>query len=158
MKKITTIMILASITALSACASDDAMVKEDEASTEMATEQAPAAMPESETMESETMESESVSEDSVTEPAEAATDVETTDSGADSDNLVSTCTYGGDTRIISVIYDNEATDTVCEVTYEKTSGVQTLWSANNERDYCKEKAEAFVEKQRGWGWTCSDLE
>ena len=75
-----------------------------------------------------------------------------------SGNLVSTCENGENVRVIRVVYDNPETDTVCEVTYEKSTGVQTLWSANNERDYCLDKATAFVEKQEGWGWTCSNLE
>ena len=75
-----------------------------------------------------------------------------------SGNLVSTCTNGDVVRVISVVYDNAETDTVCEVTYEKSTGIQTLWSANTERDYCLDQATAFVEKQRGWGWTCSNLE
>ena len=75
-----------------------------------------------------------------------------------SGNLVSTCENGEQVRVIRVVYDNPETDTVCEVTYEKSTGVQTLWSANNERDYCLDKAIAFVEKQEGWGWTCSNLQ
>ena len=80
-------------------------------------------------------------------------------SGSDSSgNLVSTCTHGDQQRIISVVYDNDETDTVCEVTYEKDSGVETLWTANFDREYCKERAAEFVAKQEGWGWTCSNLE
>ena len=78
--------------------------------------------------------------------------------GDSSGNLVSTCSYGDQERIITVVYDNDETDTVCEVTYEKSSGVQTLWTANNDRDYCKDRAVEFVEKQEGWGWTCTNLE
>ncbi|MCK5662161.1 MAG: hypothetical protein KAI17_01680, partial [Thiotrichaceae bacterium] len=68
----------------------------------------------------------------------------------------STCTNGDQVRVITVVYDNDATDTVCEVTYEKSTGVQTLWTANSDRDYCAEKAAAFVQKQEGWGWSCSN--
>lgn len=78
-------------------------------------------------------------------------------SASGSVDMVATCTYGGQTRVISVVFDNEETGTACEVTYEKSSGVQTLWSANNERDYCVPQAQAFVEKQQGWGWDCSEL-
>ena len=78
--------------------------------------------------------------------------------GDPSGNLVSTCTHGDQQRIITVVYDNDETDTVCEVTYEKDSGVETLWTANFDREYCKERAAEFVAKQEGWGWTCSNLE
>jgi hypothetical protein len=77
---------------------------------------------------------------------------------AASGNLISTCKNGDQVRVIKVIYDNPETGNACEVSYEKSTGVQTLWSAVNERDYCLGKAQAFVEKQRGWGWTCSNLE
>ena len=83
---------------------------------------------------------------------------ETSSSASDSGNLVSTCVHDDQTRIISVVYDSTADGNVCEVTYEKSSGVQTLWSAQNERDYCLDKAKAFIEKQEGWGWSCSNLE
>lgn len=158
MNKITTAMLIAGIVALSACA-DDA-VKEDTASEEMAAAQPveeTAAMSEPEASSSESMNEESATESSEAVPAEEESQAGSMDSSAESDKLVSTCTNGDAERIISVVYDNEETGTVCEVTYEKASGVQTLWSANNERDYCLDKAKAFVEKQRGWGWTCSDL-
>jgi hypothetical protein len=37
---------------------------------------------------------------------------------------------------------------------KKDDSTQTLWNANNVRGYCEEKAETFVEKQKGWGWSC----
>ncbi len=45
----------------------------------------------------------------------------------------------------------------CEVVYKKlTEGVedQVLWNAQNQADYCEEKAAEFVGKLEGWGWTC----
>jgi hypothetical protein len=157
MNKITTAMLIAGIVALSACA-DDA-VKADPASEEMAAtqsaEETAAATSEPEASSSEESAAEAVEEIVEEEIVEEEVLAESMDT--DTGNLVSTCTNGDAERIISVIYDNEETGTVCEVTYEKASGVQTLWSANNERDYCLDKARAFVEKQRGWGWTCSDL-
>lgn len=45
----------------------------------------------------------------------------------------------------------------CNVLYKKlTEGAedQILWNAENNADYCEEKAKAFVEKQISWGWTC----
>ncbi|MCW8851063.1 MAG: hypothetical protein OQK44_00235, partial [Gammaproteobacteria bacterium] len=99
-----------------------------------------------------------VEEAIVEEATETEEIIETEAATSGSGNLVSTCTNGDNVRIITVVYDNDATDTVCEVTYEKSTGIQTLWTANNDRDYCMEQATAFVEKQEGWGWTCSNLE
>ena len=31
---------------------------------------------------------------------------------------------------------------------------QVLWQAQNEIRYCETRAAAFVDKLRGWGWTC----
>lgn len=63
------------------------------------------------------------------------------------------CRYGNQTRIIEVKYPGEG-QIPCEVHYSKDSGSQVLWSAQTEGGYCEQKAAEFVEKQRGWGWTC----
>jgi len=143
---------------ISACASNEASMDADESKAEAAKVEAAAATEEAIAAEEEVIaEEEAIAEEEViaeevTEAIEA--EVATSDSG----NLVSTCNYGDQARIITVVYDNDATDTVCEVTYEKSTGVQTLWTAITDRDYCLDQAIAFVEKQEGWGWTCSKLE
>ncbi len=137
---------------ISACASNEASMDVDESNAEVAKDEPVAAMEESKT-EEPVMKEEAPAEE-VTEVAET-TETEVTTS--DSDNLVSTCTSGGQVRIITVVYDNVDTDTVCEVTYEKSTGVQTLWTANSDRDYCLDRATEFVQKQEDWGWTCSKL-
>ena len=159
MNKISALLLILGISAISACASnevaDDAAMEADEAKAEMAEEKA-AAEAKADTemtkaksdMDESMAKAEEKSEEVKQEAETAAASMDTSD---DSGNLVSTCTNGGQTRVITVVYDNDETDTVCEVTYEKSSGVQTLWSANNERDYCKEKAAGFVQKQEGWG-------
>ena len=164
MKNIKTLMMIMGFVAISACSSNEKMddaESDAKADTEMMKQEQAAAMNE-EKAEAEA-EVEAVAEE-VVEEAEAEAEVETAmmnESDAEasaSGNLVSTCENGEHVRGIRVVYDNPETDTVCEVTYEKSTGVQTLWSANNERDYCLDKATAFVEKQEGWGWTCSNLE
>ncbi len=70
-----------------------------------------------------------------------------------SENQSTHCTFGDKQRIIEVIYPKDGTK-ACEVHYTKGSDMQVLWSANHDLDYCKEKAAAFIEKQRGWGWHC----
>ncbi len=137
---------------ISACASNEASVDADESTAAVAEE----AIVE-EAVEEAIVE-EAVEEAIVEEAAETEEIIETEAATSGSGNLVSTCTNGDNVRIITVVYDNDATDTVCEVTYEKSTGIQTLWTANNDRDYCMEQATAFVEKQEGWGWTCSNLE
>jgi hypothetical protein len=67
-----------------------------------------------------------------------------------------TCTYGLNERIISVVYQDQEAKVPCEVRYQKDGVTETLWSAQDEVGYCEEKAKAFVEKQRGWGWNCED--
>lgn len=65
------------------------------------------------------------------------------------------CQHADNQRIISVVYTEEGSTVPCEVTYEKSTGSEVLWSAQGEEGYCEAKAEAFVEKQRSWGWDCS---
>ena len=163
-------MMIMGFVAISACSSNEKMDDAEtdaESKAEMMKQEQAAAMNE-EKAEAEAIaiaEAEAVAEEVVeVAEAEAEAEVETammnesdTEASA-SGNLVSTCENGEHVRVIRVVYDNPETDTVCEVTYEKSTGVQTLWSANNERDYCLDKATAFVEKQEGWGWTCSNLE
>jgi len=66
-----------------------------------------------------------------------------------------TCTYGTQERIISVVYQDQMAKIPCEVQYQKNGTTQTLWNAQNEVGYCEQKAQEFVEKQRGWGWNCA---
>ncbi len=70
-------------------------------------------------------------------------------------NETYTCTHGNQERQISVVYANEGQAVPCEVTYTKLSGTESLWQAQNQEGYCEEKAAAFVEKQRAWGWDCA---
>lgn len=162
MKNIRILMMIIGFAAISACASNETMdtaESDAKAKAEMTKEE------QSAVVEEEKAEAEIVMEvkaDEVVEQAEeeveAATMNESDTAAKASGNLVSTCKHGEQVRVITVVYDNPETDTVCEVTYEKSTGVQTLWSANDDRDYCLDQATAFVEKQEGWGWTCSNLE
>lgn len=69
------------------------------------------------------------------------------------ENIKTVCSHGTETRVIEVVYQGEAA-VPCEVRYSKSDGSKTLWSAENATGYCEEKAAAFVEKQKGWGWAC----
>ena len=66
------------------------------------------------------------------------------------------CTHNNLIRTVSIV--SEEGTTRCEVNYTKeTEGVemQTLWSAENQADYCQEKAEGFIAKLTSWGWDCT---
>lgn len=69
------------------------------------------------------------------------------------DNQRTVCTHGNLERIIEVVYTGTG-EVPCEVHYTKDSGTQVLWQAAGEVGYCEEKASAFIEKQRAWGWQC----
>jgi hypothetical protein len=69
------------------------------------------------------------------------------------ENQKTVCTHGDQQRVIEVVYTGEG-EVPCEVHYTKDTGSQVLWSAQGEVGYCEEKAAAFIEKQRGWGWDC----
>ncbi len=67
------------------------------------------------------------------------------------------CKHDNSERKIEVVYP-EGSKTPCEVQYTKSSGMQVLWSAQGKEGYCEDKAAAFVEKQRSWGWQCEASE
>jgi len=69
------------------------------------------------------------------------------------DNIKTVCSHGNETRVIEVAYTGDGA-VPCEVRYAKSDGSKVLWSANNAVDYCEAKANAFIEKQKGWGWNC----
>ncbi|GAA3921711.1 hypothetical protein [Litoribacillus peritrichatus] len=67
------------------------------------------------------------------------------------------CINGADERKISVVYTEPGSPVPCEVVYEKSSGMTTLWNAQSEEGYCEEKAKAFAEKQATWGYECTSV-
>ena len=73
------------------------------------------------------------------------------------DNIKTVCSHGDQVRIIEVVY-TEGSEVPCEVHYTKAEGTEVLWSAQNLVGYCEEKAVAFADKQRGWGWTCAQAD
>lgn len=67
------------------------------------------------------------------------------------------CKHDNHERVIEIQRSTDA-PVPCEVVYKKvTEGAadQVLWNANAEAGYCEDKAAAFVAKQEGWGWTCT---
>lgn len=168
MKNIYLLIMIMGFAAISACASDEVMeTAESDASdkAEMMKQEQSAAMEKKKAAAAEAKakaDAKARADAAAKKAAMADEVVEQDDDYGDaakaSGDLVSTCEHAGKVRVIKVVYDNPETDTVCEVTYEKSTGVQTLWTAINDRDFCLDKATAFVEKQEGWGWSCSALE
>lgn len=165
MKNIRILMMILGFAVVSACASNettDAAENDAGAKAEtMKQEQSAAMEKEAEEAKADMAVKADEAAEQATEQGEEAVDtaaMQASDAAKSSGDLVSTCNNGDQVRVIRVVYDNPNTDYVCEVTYEKSTGVETLWFALNERDYCLDKATAFVEKQEGWGWTCSNLE
>ena len=70
---------------------------------------------------------------------------------ADQTNI---CTDGQQERVISIVYQDQATKVPCDVEYTSSGQTKTLWHADNEAGYCEEKAEEFIQKQIEWGWRC----
>ncbi|WP_370979522.1 hypothetical protein [Agaribacterium sp. ZY112] len=64
------------------------------------------------------------------------------------------CTYGEQERVISLVYTDQDNSVPCEVRYKKEGEAQTLWRSESEAGYCESKTEEFVQKQKGWGWSC----
>lgn len=69
------------------------------------------------------------------------------------------CIQGKNTRVVELTSTNAQTKLPCEVHYKKTTEQaghdQVLWQSANNLSYCESKAQGFVEKLKGWGWTCT---
>lgn len=66
------------------------------------------------------------------------------------------CRHDNDVREVHIVPTGDG-PVPCEVIYKKlTEGAedQVLWNAQNDANYCEEKAAAFVGKLESWGWTC----
>ena len=66
------------------------------------------------------------------------------------------CTLSpGVTRNIDVNYPTD-TGVLCEVVYTKNdTDPQVLWYANNDINFCQQKATWLVEKLQGYGFSCT---
>ena len=64
------------------------------------------------------------------------------------------CSHHDVVREIKVVYEIAGEEVPCAVHYHKAGGEQILWMAQAEAGYCEQKAESFVSKQQGWGWSC----
>ena len=69
------------------------------------------------------------------------------------------CTMTSLERTVELRYENPGEAVPCEIGYSKPSegmGEQVLWRAENEASYCEARFEEFVDKLRGFGWSCSE--
>ena len=64
------------------------------------------------------------------------------------------CQQQDASRKIVVHYAKPPATAPCEVRYVKADSQQTLWTAQNQENYCGPKADAFADKQGSWGWQC----
>jgi len=60
------------------------------------------------------------------------------------------CKLNNSERTIELISSGQG----CEVRYTKGGETKTLWSSPR-TEYCAPHAAEFIEKQRGWGYTCT---
>ena len=70
-----------------------------------------------------------------------------------------TCTMKSLERSVELRYQNPGEAVPCEIGYSKPSeemGEQVLWRAENEAGYCEARFEEFVDKLRGFGWSCAE--
>lgn len=66
-----------------------------------------------------------------------------------------TCTLNNAERIIEVSYTGDKA-VPCTVNYTKEGATQSLWNYESTEGQCEAKATEFVEKQKSWGWTCTE--
>jgi len=73
------------------------------------------------------------------------------------ENFSYLCSLNGNERKVEVVYLQEDKRVPCEVHYIKGSVSQLLWNARREEGFCELKAEAFIQKQVSWGWSCQKV-
>ena len=70
-----------------------------------------------------------------------------------------TCTMASLERTVELRYQNPGDAVPCEVRYAKPtegSGEQVLWRAENQAGYCEARFDEFLDKLRGFGWSCGE--
>ena len=72
------------------------------------------------------------------------------------ENQLTICTNEDELRAIEIIYTTQ-NSVPCKVNYTKHSKNQILWQAQYSEGYCEEKAAAFVDDLRKWGWNCRSV-
>lgn len=68
------------------------------------------------------------------------------------------CTMASLERTVELRYEIPGETVPCEIIYAKPTegiGKQVLWRAEREAGYCEARFGEFVDKLRGFGWSCS---
>jgi hypothetical protein len=69
------------------------------------------------------------------------------------------CTQGKNKRMVALSYGDEKTKLPCQVHYKKETEQpghdQVVFKADHDVAFCQSKAQAFVDKLSGMGWTCA---
>jgi hypothetical protein len=90
--------------------------------------------------------------------SDSTASTDSTDSGESSSTHM-ICKNGAQARHLEITSQDPNSDVPCEVHYRKETEQpghdQVLWTAQNDAQYCKDKATAFVAKLEGWGWSCA---
>lgn len=69
------------------------------------------------------------------------------------------CTMASLERTVELRYDNPGDAVPCEIRYAKPTegfGEQVLWRAENQPGYCEARFGEFLDKLRGFGWSCGE--
>ena len=69
------------------------------------------------------------------------------------------CTMASLERTVELRYENPGDAVPCEIRYAKPTegfGEQVLWRAENQPGYCEARFDEFVDKLRGFGWSCGE--
>ena len=69
------------------------------------------------------------------------------------------CTMAALERSVELRYATPGEAVPCEVRYAKPAegiGEQVLWRAEREAGYCEARFSEFVDKLRGFGWSCTE--
>ena len=68
------------------------------------------------------------------------------------------CTQGSMIRTVEITYWEERGRPLCRVMYRKPSEhpsyMHFIWEGRDVGDLCEQKAAAFLDELRGWGWNC----
>lgn len=68
------------------------------------------------------------------------------------------CKNGSVERHIEVVATDAEKGAPCEVQYTRDGETKTLWTAQNDANFCKEKAAGLAQKLKDSGWNCDGSE
>lgn len=90
-------------------------------------------------------------------PMETAANTPSPKEATQPPSLTTECVAGSVTRKIWISYESQSGDN-CKVHYEKpqeNGPEKVLWSAQQDPNFCQQKAQQLIEKQKGWSFVCT---